>query len=787
MKKRIFQILCALLFTATAFAQSADIAELEKKLKSATSQKEKLEITVDIAKKTMLLDTERGFSIARKGYDESVKLKDKILECKFLNVLAIGHMFQGENIEARKKFDQALELSRIYKDQAMQEKILGNIGYLYEFQGQIDSALSYYHMSVKLSIARKDTAEIADCYNGIGAIYTNTGKFDSAQYYLKRSYGLHELKQDTEGKADALFNLGMTYYYTAKKDLALGLFIKTRSIYDSLNLENKSSRVRMSIAQTLFDIGRYDEARKEAYKVLRFFEKMQDAFYIANTHYIIANTFEEQNEDDSSMAHYQISRDVFRESGNTNGLGSALSSIGILLTKQKKFNEALLFLKEALPLKIESQDSEGIANVNRALASVYYQLGNTMSALHHAELAREEAERSDMRSQLKDIYLLLSEVYEKTGQYDRSLKNLRKYVSFRDSLESEENRKALAELETQYKTQEQIAQNQLLEEQKKVTEALLIAEEEAGRKRSILLYASISVAVLLLGLSVIIIRANRQRKKANDLLAQRNEQIIAQNASIREQKDIIEEKQKEITDSINYARRIQFALLAHEEVMKNELPEHFVLFQPKDIVSGDFYWATKKDADFYLAVCDSTGHGVPGAFMSLLNISFLNEAITEKVIKEPGAILDHTRSRLISNISQQGQKDGMDGILLRFSKQQISYAAAHNNPVIVRNGELIELPADKMPIGQSDYENTFNTHFPELQKGDMLYLYTDGYADQFGGPKGKKFKYSTLNQLLIQISQSPLSEQKSILETTIQNWKGDLEQVDDICVIGIRV
>jgi len=170
MKKRIFQILCALLFTATAFAQSADIAELEKKLKSATSQKEKLEITVDIAKKTMLLHTERGFSIARKGYDESVKLKDKILECKFLNVLAIGHMFQGENIEARKKFDQALELSRIYKDQAMQEKILGNIGYLYEFQGQIDSALSYYHMSVKLSIARKDTAEIADCYNGIGAI-----------------------------------------------------------------------------------------------------------------------------------------------------------------------------------------------------------------------------------------------------------------------------------------------------------------------------------------------------------------------------------------------------------------------------------------------------------------------------------------------------------------------------------------------------------------------------------------------------------------------------------------
>ncbi|HAA00839.1 MAG TPA: hypothetical protein DEP18_04905 [Flavobacteriales bacterium] len=260
---------------------------------------------------------------------------------------------------------------------------------------------------------------------------------------------------------------------------------------------------------------------------------------------------------------------------------------------------------------------------------------------------------------------------------------------------------------------------------------------------------------------------------------------------LNHQKELVEEKNKEITDSINYARRIQYALLAHDDLLKENLPEHFVLFMPKDIVSGDFYWACLhprgNSNDFYLAVCDSTGHGVPGAFMSLLNISFLNEAINEKTIEEPGKILDHTRRRLIENISQQGQKDGMDGILVRFSEGKISFAAANNPPLIIRNGEEIELAADKMPIGQSDRIDPFTTVIPDLQKGDMFYLFTDGYPDQFGGPKGKKFKYRQLYDLLKEIAHLSMTEQRTILESTIENWKGDLEQVDDICVIGIRV
>jgi serine phosphatase RsbU (regulator of sigma subunit) len=250
----------------------------------------------------------------------------------------------------------------------------------------------------------------------------------------------------------------------------------------------------------------------------------------------------------------------------------------------------------------------------------------------------------------------------------------------------------------------------------------------------------------------------------------------------------VEEKQKEILDSIHYAQRIQKALLASDALLSRHLPEYFVLYKPKDIVSGDFYWATEKGNSFYLAVCDSTGHGVPGAFMSLLNISFLNEAITEKDISEPNEVFNHARKRLIENISQEGQQDGMDGVLIKLEQSTLSYAASYNAPLVIRNKEMIELNADKMPVGASPRQNeSFTANTFNLQKGDLVYLFTDGYADQFGGEKGKKFKSKQLQQLIRDNAQFTMEEQREILNKEFEGWKGSLEQVDDVLIIGIKV
>lgn len=306
------------------------------------------------------------------------------------------------------------------------------------------------------------------------------------------------------------------------------------------------------------------------------------------------------------------------------------------------------------------------------------------------------------------------------------------------------------------------------------------------------------VAILLLLVVVLVfrIRTAHLRKRQQEL----EQTVKERTAEIEEQKTVIEEKQKETMDSINYAKRIQYTLLAHNDLLHENLGDYFVFFKPKDVVSGDFYWATRKQPDeldkrdlFFLAVCDSTGHGVPGAFMSLLNISFLNEAINEKGIYDPGQILDHTRQRLIENISKEGHQDGMDGILVCFDKTNhtVTYAAGHNAPVLINAEGVNSLDADKMPIGKSDKTKSFQTHTISFEKGNMLFLPTDGYGDQFGGtgikPAGKKFKRNNLNQLFNEIAALPANEQMRKLELTLGNWKGEFEQVDDITVLGIRL
>jgi|GEM_PF-5760593 len=295
-------------------------------------------------------------------------------------------------------------------------------------------------------------------------------------------------------------------------------------------------------------------------------------------------------------------------------------------------------------------------------------------------------------------------------------------------------------------------------------------------------------------LSALTIEQERQRKI---LLEQQNEELEKQvkqrTSEVVAQREELAVKNKEIIDSINYAKRIQNTLLAHKDYLNSHLPEHFIYFEPKDIVSGDFYWAASIDSStnkkFYFAVCDSTGHGVPGAFMSLLNIGFLSEAVNEKGITKPGAVFDFVRQRLKDNLSREGQRDGFDGVLICMEKEsrEITYSAANNKPILIRDGNLIELGGDRMPVGMGEKKEYFQTFSFTSQPGDMLYIYTDGFADQFGGPKGKKFKYRHLNEFLLAVNSMPCEMQCEELQKMFHQWKGNLEQVDDVTIVGIKL
>jgi serine phosphatase RsbU (regulator of sigma subunit)/HAMP domain-containing protein len=275
---------------------------------------------------------------------------------------------------------------------------------------------------------------------------------------------------------------------------------------------------------------------------------------------------------------------------------------------------------------------------------------------------------------------------------------------------------------------------------------------------------------------------------------ERTEEVVRQKSEIENKNEELQILYKQVTDSIHYAKRIQEAILPPNAVINQILPNSFVLFKPKDIVSGDFYWIEKKNNLTYFAAVDCTGHGVPGAFMSLVGHNILKDIISNTDVIKPSEILDKLREGVINtlHVSNSGtqSKDGMDITLccINFDTLELQYAAAYNPLCIVRDGELIIHNANKFPIGAfiGEKEN-FDNNIIQLQKNDQLYIYSDGYADQFGGPKGKKFMVGNFRKLLIQIASNPINDQMEFLKTTLANWQGDLEQVDDVLVIGVKV
>ncbi len=274
--------------------------------------------------------------------------------------------------------------------------------------------------------------------------------------------------------------------------------------------------------------------------------------------------------------------------------------------------------------------------------------------------------------------------------------------------------------------------------------------------------------------------------------------VIERTHDLNRQKELVEEKNKEITDSINYAKRIQEAMFPSKEIKYRLFPDAFVLFEPRDVVSGDFYWFTEKNGKRIIASVDCTGHGVPGAFMSMIGISFLNEIVNERGITQPGLILGELRNLIIKALKQTGvvgeSKDGMDISLLAFDdkKSTVEFAGA-NNPLLMFRKEgssytIEETAPDKRPIGYFRGEGLpFTNHSIKFQKGDTFYLFTDGYADQFGGPKGKKLKHKNFIELLLTLQEESMLDQEKRLLRSFNEWKGDLEQIDDVLVIGVRV
>jgi len=274
-----------------------------------------------------------------------------------------------------------------------------------------------------------------------------------------------------------------------------------------------------------------------------------------------------------------------------------------------------------------------------------------------------------------------------------------------------------------------------------------------------------------------------------DIIVEKNESLITINDQVNQQKLKLEIKNKEITDSLNYAKRIQQAILPPKSKINNHLKNNFILYLPKDIVAGDFYWLEEKEDRVLFAAADCTGHGVPGAMVSVVCNNALNRSVREYNLTNPGEILDKTRELVIEEFEKSDAqvKDGMDIALCSIIGDKLEYAGAHNPLWIVRKGNLLETKANKQPIGKFENLLPYTTHSILLEKGDTIYIFSDGYSDQFGGKKGKKYKTANFKKFLLSIQENSMEKQLSLLDAEFEKWRGSMEQIDDVCVIGLRI
>lgn len=382
----------------------------------------------------------------------------------------------------------------------------------------------------------------------------------------------------------------------------------------------------------------------------------------------------------------------------------------------------------------------------------------------------------------------LAIAYEKKGRSDQALGHYKRFVLYRDSLFNIEKANDITRNELKFEFEREAEKDSL-----ENVHSQLLKDEQLRSNKLELAQHRTRIFGLLIGVVLLVLFGAFMYNRFK--VTTKQKQIIEeQKLVVEQQKRVVEEQQKEIHDSINYAKRIQSSFMATEEQLSAKLKEHFVFFKPKDIVSGDFYWADTTKEDIFICVADSTGHGIPGAFMSLLNISLLNEALLSKLYTHTNDVLNFVRRVLILGLrpdeSGQGGNDGMDCVLIKLNLKlrTLEYSGANNSIWLMREGKIISLDTDKMPVGRSPKQETpFSCKKTDLLEGDVLYLFTDGYPDQFGGPKGKKYKYKQLEELLVSIQQLPLKDQRSEIEQSFERWKGDLEQVDDICIMGIKI
>lgn len=681
--------------------------------------------------------------------------------------------------------DKALAIAEAENLPAITAEALSWKGEQLRWSGEKDSALLLLEKALMIAEDNNDIKRAAFCLMSMGEAYRGNLEFEKAFDCYSKSIAYS--KQINDVYKIILCNNSLADIYRIQGD-----YVRSIAEFQKIKELAKNNGIKFQLAFSLQSIGDIYETQKEYKRALQFYKdaiaianESHDMLRVSNIYNKMGSVYQQMNNFDMAIECFERSRTLSEEIGSYDNLADALGNMGSIHFQKKNIEKALSYYNEAYEIASETGNAGKVCDMLYAIGECYFAKSDFGKARKFTEKSLSIAQETDLLPNIKMASQQLANIYQQERNYKGALDMIELHIKMKDSMGNEERIKEFAEVEYRAK-EEGLKAEQLAREQMFKAEQAR-KNEELKRQKTIRYAFTIGFCIVLI-LAVVIYRGLRINKKQNQIITQQKKEV-------EHQKEIVEEKNKEITDSITYAKRLQEAILPPQNFVNEHLPQNFILYKPKDIVAGDFYWAEAIDDMFFIAAADSTGHGVPGAMVSVVCSNALNRSVKEFRITETGKILDKTRELVLETFEKSTNevKDGMDISLLcvDHTNKRITWSGA-NNPLwfittIQGHTELVEIKANKQPIGKTDYPAPFTTHEIEYKKDTIFYLFTDGLADQFGGPKGKKFKYKQFEELLVANKEKSMSAQSNLIDESFENWKGHLEQVDDVCVIGIKI
>lgn len=676
----------------------------------------------------------------------------------------------GDYNKAESSYFDILKHLDVKKDEKKIVDILNNIANNYKNTGTYPKAIKYHQYALNKSKQINYGYGIAASLNGIGVIYKNKGNYNKAINNYTEALKYKEFFKDSLMISKIIYNLGNIYFIQQKPYMAQEYFQKSLSIKKKLQDKQGASNALIAIGGVNYFMSRYEEALVYFKKALEIKKQINNTKGVAICYHNIANIFSKKREYNKALEYYKKSLKIKKRINDRKGIAFTLKNIGTIYKVNKQYDKSIRYFEESL-------------SISKEIGAKKIMIGN---------------------------YEELTQVYEKIGNKYKAYKNLKQFSQLKDSLYNLKTTEQINELQAKYETDKKNKELQLLKKDNNI-------QSLKSRENKIITIILILGVIMILALIGIYIFELIQKQKTYQLLKAKNRKIIHQRDEIEAQKDKLEEyyhnltckktaieKQKGrieeqnyyITSSIEYAKQIQEAILVPLSSIINPFPDSFVLYKPKDIVSGDFFWMEERNNKIYFSAVDCTGHGVPGAFMSIIGHNLLNKTLEENNISNPAEILDKLNEKInvtfkSSNKDEMLLKDGMDLALCVYDMDTmiLEYAGAFNPLYIIRNKNLLEYKADCQPIEVSHKEDMFipfTNHSIKIESGDSLYILSDGFIDQFGGEKKRKFSRSNFRKTLVNIQSLPMREQKIELDNIFENWRSSIDQMDDVLIVGIK-